>query len=97
MLTRRLEVAFLLSNDPFAFRCSLCSRLFVPRGLEVTPEEFVNIDSDVHPTCLRASVEGHQNPGSQHNREVFFAPAKERVRCFSIEVGLNARHGEMVQ
>jgi hypothetical protein len=46
VLTRRLEVAFLLLNDPFAFRCSLCLRLFVPRGLNVTWEDFVNIDRD---------------------------------------------------
>ncbi|HEU5399708.1 MAG TPA: hypothetical protein VFU86_00040 [Terriglobales bacterium] len=39
MVSRRLQVAFILSGQPFGWRCSACGRMFVPFGSPATPEE----------------------------------------------------------
>ena len=39
MVSRRLELAFVLSGKPFAWRCSVCGRVFVPFGSHATTED----------------------------------------------------------
>jgi hypothetical protein len=43
---RRLELAFVLQGTPFAWRCSLCQRLFAPPGPELTNAALADIDRD---------------------------------------------------
>ncbi len=42
----------MFAGRPFAYRCSLCAKLFAPRGIELTTAEIENIDRDfVHHVC----------------------------------------------
>lgn len=41
---RRLELAFVFRGTPFAWRCSLCGKLFAPSGTEVDGEVLADID-----------------------------------------------------
>ncbi len=46
MPSRRLELAFILSGQPFAWQCSLCGRLFVRLGSEVAHSELEQIQCE---------------------------------------------------
>lgn len=41
---RRLELAYVFRGTPFAWRCSLCSKLFASTGTEMTGEALADID-----------------------------------------------------
>jgi hypothetical protein len=42
-LQRRLELAFVFRGTPFAWRCSICRKLFAPPGEALTPETISDI------------------------------------------------------
>lgn len=39
MVSRCLELAFIFSGQPFAWRCSVCGRVFVPFGSQSAPDD----------------------------------------------------------
>ena len=43
---RRLELAFVFQGTPFAWRCSLCGKLFAPSGPEITTDTLADIDRE---------------------------------------------------
>ncbi|HEU5401342.1 MAG TPA: hypothetical protein VFU86_08300 [Terriglobales bacterium] len=49
---RRLQLAFVFQGIPFAWKCTLCGKLFAPAGSEITNESLADIDREfrVH-TC----------------------------------------------
>jgi hypothetical protein len=50
MISRQLQLAFILSGKPFGWRCSICRRVFVPLGLETTHVEL---------QCLQREFQQH--------------------------------------
>ena len=43
---RRLKLAFVFQGIPFAWRCSLCGKLFAAPGSEITSETLSDIDRE---------------------------------------------------
>ena len=46
MISRELQLAFMLSGKPFGWRCSICQRVFVPLGLEMTEGELKHLQRE---------------------------------------------------
>lgn len=46
IIQRRLKLAFVFQGTPFAWRCSLCGKLFASSGPEITNETLSDIDRE---------------------------------------------------
>jgi hypothetical protein len=60
LVQRRLELALTLFAQPYAWRCSVCMRLFAVRGMDPDPEELGVVDHEFRIHRCQAAIVADQ-------------------------------------